>query len=420
MVKVKGPLFSLGARGSLGKAISYRGQPFGAQVEKKPKKRDFKSGSQLARRGLFLDAVAYWNGLSAEEKAEYNGLAAGLPMTGFNLCVRDYLMGVIELGFDVEEGGEVKVAGATKVNFLGGFGVADEGDGRAGISHDVDEAPLSGLGKLAGRSGGQTFVGGTGAGEHLTLQSTAHATRGYVRAQDDLQLLSNKLLDSGGSERVRLAASGPHVTLFDHVKVGTRLDVIGAPTNVGFLNVQPGGGQSGNQRGLSVGGSSWADSGGFDAVFGYAQVSIASGKTMAARGLYFLGQAVGAGAFSSLTACRAELGSIAGPSGGFTEAAVFDAGAAAWWGQVPGSVYGLRVGDQGAAGIAEVYGVKVVNMTLGTERRLLEIGPATPFLRVVGGADPAAGFSNVYVKVGGTLYQVRTRAIGGYTCLTID
>jgi hypothetical protein len=34
---------------------------------------------------------------------------------------------------------------------------------------------------LAGRAGGQTGVGGTGSGEHLTLNSTAHATKGQIR-----------------------------------------------------------------------------------------------------------------------------------------------------------------------------------------------------------------------------------------------
>jgi len=34
--------------------------------------------------------------------------------------------------------------------------------------------------KLAGRSGGQTLQGGTGSGENLTLQSTAHGTKGKI------------------------------------------------------------------------------------------------------------------------------------------------------------------------------------------------------------------------------------------------
>jgi hypothetical protein len=34
--------------------------------------------------------------------------------------------------------------------------------------------------KLAGRSGGQTLIGGTASGNDLTLQSTSHATRGDI------------------------------------------------------------------------------------------------------------------------------------------------------------------------------------------------------------------------------------------------
>lgn len=48
--------------------------------------------------------------------------------------------------------------------------------------------------KLAGRAGGQTLKGGTGASEILTLQSTSNATRGEVKMQgDDL-----KVYDSNG------------------------------------------------------------------------------------------------------------------------------------------------------------------------------------------------------------------------------
>lgn len=39
---------------------------------------------------------------------------------------------------------------------------------------------------LAGRAGGQALIGGTASGERLSLQSTAHATRGYIRCNDNL------------------------------------------------------------------------------------------------------------------------------------------------------------------------------------------------------------------------------------------
>ncbi|KKN82262.1 hypothetical protein LCGC14_0310750 [marine sediment metagenome] len=41
---------------------------------------------------------------------------------------------------------------------------------------------------LAGRSGGQTAIGGTASGEDLTLQSTAHATRGNVIISDPVHI----------------------------------------------------------------------------------------------------------------------------------------------------------------------------------------------------------------------------------------
>jgi hypothetical protein len=41
---------------------------------------------------------------------------------------------------------------------------------------------------LAGRSGGQVLVGGSGSGEHLSLSATAHATKGLVKVLDPMQL----------------------------------------------------------------------------------------------------------------------------------------------------------------------------------------------------------------------------------------
>lgn len=49
-------------------------------------------------------------------------------------------------------------------------------------------ALLAGYALLAGRSGGQTLYGGTGAGEGLTLSSTSHATKGDVSINGNLLL----------------------------------------------------------------------------------------------------------------------------------------------------------------------------------------------------------------------------------------
>lgn len=75
----------------------------------------------------------------------------------------------------------------------------------AGGGGESDHGALTGLGDddhsiyalLAGRSGGQTIIGGADAGEDLILQSTSHATRGVVKvaAGDTLQVDGN--LDLG-------------------------------------------------------------------------------------------------------------------------------------------------------------------------------------------------------------------------------
>lgn len=54
-------------------------------------------------------------------------------------------------------------------------GVTDHG-ALTGLSDD--DHSIYGL--LAGRSGGQTLIGGTGSGQNLTLQSTSNATRGRI------------------------------------------------------------------------------------------------------------------------------------------------------------------------------------------------------------------------------------------------
>jgi len=52
-----------------------------------------------------------------------------------------------------------------------------------GLTTDDDHTQYA---LLAGRSGGQTLIGGTASGNSLTLQSTSHATRGQIRAYDDI------------------------------------------------------------------------------------------------------------------------------------------------------------------------------------------------------------------------------------------
>lgn len=52
---------------------------------------------------------------------------------------------------------------------------------------------------LAGRAGGQTLQGGTASGEHLVLESTAHATKGFVKTKDSLVPFTNASYSGGWS-----------------------------------------------------------------------------------------------------------------------------------------------------------------------------------------------------------------------------
>jgi hypothetical protein len=50
---------------------------------------------------------------------------------------------------------------------------------------------------LAGRAGGQAIIGGTAASENLTLESTAHATKGKILVKDSFQAFTDAAYSSG-------------------------------------------------------------------------------------------------------------------------------------------------------------------------------------------------------------------------------
>ena len=58
--------------------------------------------------------------------------------------------------------------------------------------------------KLAGRASGQELIGGTGAGDHLRLQSTSNVSRGQVQVEDELkaeagiEVATGQAIDVGG------------------------------------------------------------------------------------------------------------------------------------------------------------------------------------------------------------------------------
>jgi hypothetical protein len=278
------------------------------------------------------------------------------------------------------------------------------------------QAGHTGFVAAEGLTGGQTVIGGAAAGEHLTLQSTAHATRGYVRAQDDLQLLSNVIRDSGGTERLKLAGASPHLLLTGDSRINGSAAIRSAPAAnqlltlapsetwttypVYMIRAQPAGiiNDNINMFALSLSGTP----------------AIAAGKTVAE--LKGIGAALLpgiSGTVSDLAGVEASLGTFGGSGGSITLAHFFSARAFGWYTQRPTTLALFdAASDCGHASIGTVYGLRIANQS-GVTVRLLELGPATPYLRLEGGAAPPANDSKLVLNFGGTLYRLRRNPATG-------
>ena len=270
---------------------------------------------------------------------------------------------------------------------------------------------------LSGRSGGQTFKGGLAASEHLTLQSTAHATRGRVRAQDDVQLLSNILRDSGGNERVKLATASPHIVLTGNVRLEGMVGFQCDPTAGVDLNICPGVGDFTALRKvieISPSGAVMDADTSFAAVSGKANVTVNAGRTASyIDGLYYQAAIIGDGNATAMHGVRALIGAVA-HYGTITDATALKADSPflLMTESVITRAQGLLVDNQGSAYVATACGVRIADQTGSLANRCLEVGPATPYLRVLGGWTPTANQTPLYLSEGATptLRQLRTKA----------
>jgi hypothetical protein len=262
------------------------------------------------------------------------------------------------------------------------------------------QAGHTGFVAAAGLAGGQTIIGGIAPGEHLTLQSTVDATRGYVCAQDDLQLLSNILRGSEGANRLQLAPASPNLLFTGQTQIAGDVGIGVAPSTAYGLNLQKA--LAGSLAGQAI--IAYCDGSGMSATatglygFAYQRASATLGT---ARGLDFqaaiLASATGTGkvatgirtgvitqpgSYSLYYLCGLQLqASLAGPAPVISSIAI----------DIP---------DYSQAGAALVCGLRIADQTQGTLRRCLEVGPATPYLRVLGGWTPTANQTPVYLSEG--------------------
>lgn len=83
MAKLKNPLLSLGAQGSLARAITFLRRHKQDIVEDMPVPSDPKTQAQLSWRHMYQKCAVLWHALSASEQREWNALGGIRHMTGF-------------------------------------------------------------------------------------------------------------------------------------------------------------------------------------------------------------------------------------------------------------------------------------------------------------------------------------------------
>ena len=263
---------------------------------------------------------------------------------------------------DIHEDGSLVKASADPIDFKGGFDVAVDGAG-VDVTLDIDESPLLGLAKLAGRAGGQTLIGGAAASEDLELQSTADATRGNVHVLDDLFVTGN--IGVGITPAVQTNVR----TLFTGIDIGALigLDFIVRDLSSDALNTAVTG-----IRGIAQGFRFTAGS--YNTIYGADIVAqhLTTRPIITVHGGRFRGTYLGAGSLTDLAGIASDLQTLSAPT----------------------TARGLWVfGTLGPTLGATAVGVDIADITGPTNRYLIRAGPATPNLRLDAGAPPNAGLA---------------------------
>jgi len=100
MAKTTGPLFSLDARNSLGKAIVYSIWKGINYVRRHVVPQNPQTDDQMVVRQIITDGSQKWKDgtITSSDKLDWNTAAAGQPYSGFNLFMKNYYNANIVLG----------------------------------------------------------------------------------------------------------------------------------------------------------------------------------------------------------------------------------------------------------------------------------------------------------------------------------
>ena len=91
MVRIKSPLMSQKASGTIGGILTFSDRKTGSQVRYQKKQKDKITLSRTTQRDLFNQAIGAWNLLNSAEKKSWNVRAKGQNLTGYNLYISIFI-----------------------------------------------------------------------------------------------------------------------------------------------------------------------------------------------------------------------------------------------------------------------------------------------------------------------------------------
>ena len=92
MVKLKGPLLSLEASGTIADTLTIQEWKGRTYMRKKPQPADAKSGKQIGMRAMFSYLTKHWDSISSIDKATWNTRAASKNILPFNAYLNENLL----------------------------------------------------------------------------------------------------------------------------------------------------------------------------------------------------------------------------------------------------------------------------------------------------------------------------------------
>jgi hypothetical protein len=91
MAKIRNPLNSISASGSIGERLTFSQRKSGQQARFQKKQSDKITTKRITERALYSSAVLGWNGLDTMLKENWKSAAYSRHMTGYNFYVKVFI-----------------------------------------------------------------------------------------------------------------------------------------------------------------------------------------------------------------------------------------------------------------------------------------------------------------------------------------